>query len=269
MRRRAAPPSTTWPRRSATSRTPTTTIGDVNVGGTLNVLAAARAHGCERLVHCSTGGVHGHIDRPPADETYRFKPGDVYQRTKLEAELAATAAAKEGLPVSIVRPGAIYGEGDMRFLRLFRAIQQQPIRDGGLGPHAPAHGLRRRHGARPHARGLASGRARRDVSHRRCRSADAERDRGVRRRRDGSAAAEPARARLAGLCSGAALRSGLRAARYRAASASAPRRLLHAPSRVRHHESAPADLVRAARPARRRRYAAPRRGTQRPACWRR
>ena len=96
----------------------------VNVGGTLNVLAAARAHGCERLVHCSTGGVHGHIDQPPADETYRFKPGDVYQKTKLEAELAVGAAADKGVPVSIVRPGAIYGEGDTRFLRLFRAIQR-------------------------------------------------------------------------------------------------------------------------------------------------
>ena len=105
----------------------------VNVGGTLNVLAAARAHGCERVVHCSTGGVHGHIEDPPADETYRFRPGDVYQRTKLEAELAVAAASEQGLPVSIVRPGAIYGEGDMRFLRLFRAIQQNRFAMVGSG----------------------------------------------------------------------------------------------------------------------------------------
>jgi dihydroflavonol-4-reductase len=106
---------------------------DVNVGGTLNVLAAARANGCERLVHCSTGGVHGHIEDPPAAETYRFQPGDVYQRTKLEAELAVAAAAKTGLSVTIVRPGAIYGEGDMRFLRLFRAIQQHRFAMIGSG----------------------------------------------------------------------------------------------------------------------------------------
>jgi nucleoside-diphosphate-sugar epimerase len=106
---------------------------DVNVGGTLNVLAAARAHGCERVVHCSTGGVHGHIEDPPAAETYRFQPGDVYQRTKLEAELAVAAAANDGLSITIVRPGAIYGEGDMRFLRLFRAIQQQRFAMVGSG----------------------------------------------------------------------------------------------------------------------------------------
>jgi dihydroflavonol-4-reductase len=105
----------------------------VNVGGTLNVLAAARAHGCERVVHCSTGGVHGHIECPPADETYRFKPGDIYQRTKLEAELAVAAAAREGLPVVIVRPGAIYGEGDLRFLRLFQAIQRNRFAMVGSG----------------------------------------------------------------------------------------------------------------------------------------
>ncbi len=106
---------------------------DVNVGGTLNILAAARAHGCERVIHCSTGGVHGHIEEPPAAETYRFGPGDVYQRTKLEAELAVASAAKSGLGTAIVRPGAIYGEGDVRFLPLFRAIQRRRFAMIGSG----------------------------------------------------------------------------------------------------------------------------------------
>jgi nucleoside-diphosphate-sugar epimerase len=95
---------------------------DVNVGGTQNVLEAARRLDCERVIHCSTGGVHGHIARPPASETYPFGPGDIYQRTKLEGELAASAAAQRGQPVTIVRPGPIYGEGDLRFLKLYRAI---------------------------------------------------------------------------------------------------------------------------------------------------
>ena len=106
---------------------------DVNVGGTLNVLAAARQHGCERVIHCSTGGVHGHIEEPPANETYRFRPGDVYQRTKLEAELAVAAAGNDGLPIAIVRPGGIYGEGDLRFLPLFRAIQHRRFAMVGSG----------------------------------------------------------------------------------------------------------------------------------------
>jgi dihydroflavonol-4-reductase len=97
---------------------------EVNVGGPRNVLEAARRLGLERVLHCSTVGVHGHIAEPPATETCRFAPGDIYQRTKLEGELAAQAAARRGQPVVIVRPGPIYGEGDLRFLKLYRAIER-------------------------------------------------------------------------------------------------------------------------------------------------
>jgi dihydroflavonol-4-reductase len=95
----------------------------VNYGGTVNVLEAGRYHGCERVIHCSTGGVHGHVEHPPADENYRFSPDDIYQQTKLEAELEAVAAIGRGQPVTVFRPGAIYGAGDLRFLKLFRAIR--------------------------------------------------------------------------------------------------------------------------------------------------
>ena len=61
----------------------------INVDGTRNVLEAARAAGVRRVVHCSTGGVHGHIEHPPANEDAPFNPGDVYQETKLEAERLA------------------------------------------------------------------------------------------------------------------------------------------------------------------------------------
>ena len=95
---------------------------EVNVGGTKTVLEAARRLDCERVLHCSTVGVHGHIADPPATETYRFGPGDIYQRTKLRGELAAAAAARSGQRVVIFRPSPIYGEGDLRFLKLYRAI---------------------------------------------------------------------------------------------------------------------------------------------------
>jgi len=98
---------------------------DVNVGGTSHVLEAARRAGCERVVHCSTGGVHGHIEEPPADENYRVKPDDVYQRSKLEAERVVNEAIRRGQGAVIFRPGAIYGEGDLRFLKLFRSIQKR------------------------------------------------------------------------------------------------------------------------------------------------
>ena len=95
----------------------------VNVDGTRHVLEAALAGGVKRVVHCSTGGVHGHIEHPPADETAPFSPGDVYQRTKLDAErLAADFGRATQLEVVIVRPIGIYGPGDLRFLKMFRGI---------------------------------------------------------------------------------------------------------------------------------------------------
>lgn len=106
----------------------------INVGGTRHVLEGALAAGARRVVHCSTGGVHGHIERPPADEDAPFAPGDVYQVTKLEAErLAREFGERHGLEVAIVRPIGIYGPGDTRFLKMFRGIARGtfPILGGG------------------------------------------------------------------------------------------------------------------------------------------
>jgi dihydroflavonol-4-reductase len=74
----------------------------------------------KRFVHVSTVGVHGHIEQPPADETYRFAPGDIYQRTKAEAELwLREFAVRQRLPYTVIRPAAIYGPGDRRLLKIF------------------------------------------------------------------------------------------------------------------------------------------------------
>ena len=81
---------------------------------------AARA-GVRRVVHCSTVGVHGDVEHPPADEDAPLRPGDVYQRTKVEGEeLARAAAARFGVEVTIARPSGIYGPRDRRLLKLFR-----------------------------------------------------------------------------------------------------------------------------------------------------
>jgi dihydroflavonol-4-reductase len=89
------------------------------------VLAAARA-GARRVVHCSTVGVHGDVERPPANEDAPLRPGDVYQDTKLEGERAARAAAEAGgIELVIARPSGIYGPGDRRLLKLFRGVARR------------------------------------------------------------------------------------------------------------------------------------------------
>jgi len=96
---------------------------DVNVNGTKNILEASLQANIERFVHCSTCGVLGHIANPPADETFPYNPGDIYQRTKCEAEkLALEYFRKTGLAGVVVRPTGIYGPGDLRFLKLFKSI---------------------------------------------------------------------------------------------------------------------------------------------------
>jgi dihydroflavonol-4-reductase len=95
----------------------------INIEGTKHLLEAAKAAAVKRVVHCSTGGVHGHIANPPANEDAPFNPGDVYQDTKLEAEqLARRFGDANGLDVVVARPIGIYGPGDTRFLKMFRGL---------------------------------------------------------------------------------------------------------------------------------------------------
>ncbi|SDP21597.1 NAD-dependent epimerase/dehydratase family protein [Desulforhopalus singaporensis] len=94
---------------------------DIHVKGVKHLLEAALEYNVARVVHCSTVGVHGDVKNPPATEESPFAPADIYQRTKLEGELwAREFAAKNGIALSVVRPTAIYGPGDLRLLKLFK-----------------------------------------------------------------------------------------------------------------------------------------------------
>jgi nucleoside-diphosphate-sugar epimerase len=78
------------------------------------------------VVHCSTVGVHGDVEHPPANEEAPLKPGDIYQVTKLEGEqLARAAGQRANIEVTIVRPSGIYGPGDRRLLKLFRGVARR------------------------------------------------------------------------------------------------------------------------------------------------
>ena len=92
---------------------------DVNVGGTLNVIDAVLAAGCERLVYTSTVAVLGlsktrHGD--PADETSYADIAHLYghyKRTKFAAEHEVLRAAAQGLNVTIAMPTFPLGPGDV------------------------------------------------------------------------------------------------------------------------------------------------------------
>jgi len=102
---------------------PRETYRAVNAMAAGAIVEAAAASGARRVVHCSTVGVHGDVEHPPANEDAPLKPGDVYQETKLEGErLAREAGQRTGIQVTIVRPSGIYGPGDRRLLKLFRGV---------------------------------------------------------------------------------------------------------------------------------------------------
>ena len=97
-----------------------------NALGPARLVEAAAAAGVRRVVHCSTVGVHGDIEHPPADEDAPLRPGDVYQKTKLEGErLAREAADRAGIELAVARPTGIYGPGDRRLLKLFRGVARR------------------------------------------------------------------------------------------------------------------------------------------------
>lgn len=96
---------------------------DVNVQGTENVLEAAYREGVKKFIYCSTCGVHGNVENPPAGEDAPINAADYYQQTKYEAEPIVQKYFRKGLKTVILRPAAIYGPGDPeRFFMIFKRV---------------------------------------------------------------------------------------------------------------------------------------------------
>jgi nucleoside-diphosphate-sugar epimerase len=106
-----------------------------HVEGTRILLNACKGQKqLQRIVHCSTTGVHGVTGKTPATENALFAPTNPYEATKLQGELLALKAYQEdSLPVSVVRPGLVYGPGDLHLLGFFSSIKKGLFRviDGG------------------------------------------------------------------------------------------------------------------------------------------
>ena len=93
-------------------------IYESNVGGTQNLLDAARHAGVEKFVYTSTvatvavpreGGLPNEATKSSVDEMIGH-----YKRSKFEAEQCAVRAAESGLSVVIVNPTTPVGPGDWK-----------------------------------------------------------------------------------------------------------------------------------------------------------
>jgi NAD dependent epimerase/dehydratase len=90
-------------------RAPTSYVR-TNIGGTLNVLQAAREIGIERLVHTSTSEVYGTARYVPIDEAHPLQGQSPYSASKIGADKMAEAFSLSfNLPVVTVRPFNTFG----------------------------------------------------------------------------------------------------------------------------------------------------------------
>lgn len=114
----------------------------VNVDGTLCLLEAALRAGVRRFVHCSSVGVIGDVENPPADEVSDCHPTNIYEKTKLEGERAALDFSRRtGLPVVVMRPAWVYGPRCPRTAKLIRTISKGrfPIFGSGKNMRHPVY----------------------------------------------------------------------------------------------------------------------------------
>jgi len=92
-------------------------IYDSNVGGTKNILGAAKRAGVKQFIYTSTVATIA-VDRPaPPNEKTDAKLDEMighYKRSKWMAEREAVNAAKEGLPVIIAMPTTPVGPWDWK-----------------------------------------------------------------------------------------------------------------------------------------------------------
>ena len=96
----------------------------LHVDGTNHVLAEIeKLDDPPRVLYISSLDVLGPSADLSLDETAEFNPTSAYARSKASAESLVQIYAQNRFPVTIVRPGFVYGPRDAHHLRLFHAVQ--------------------------------------------------------------------------------------------------------------------------------------------------
>lgn len=103
----------------------------VNVGGTRNLLEAAKRQGVRRVVFLSSTEIYGRPRVLPCPEDAESHPLGEYGRNKVEAEALCHDFSENGLDVAVLRPPTIVGPGipDRMLLKMMELL-----RTGGTYP---------------------------------------------------------------------------------------------------------------------------------------
>lgn len=106
----------------------------VHYESTKHVLEECIKFKIKHFLLVSTTGVYGATGRAPRGEDGPYQPGDMYEKTKLEAERYAREQCPiDNVALTIVRPALVYGPGDLHLLPLYRAIRGRYFRLIGDG----------------------------------------------------------------------------------------------------------------------------------------
>jgi nucleoside-diphosphate-sugar epimerase len=82
----------------------------VNVEGSTNLFSAVLKEEISHLVNWSTAMIYGTLKYIPADEHHPIRPEESYSESKwLQEQMALSFVEENGLPISSIRPTAIYG----------------------------------------------------------------------------------------------------------------------------------------------------------------
>ena len=109
------------------------TYYDINVGGTINLLEAAKANHVNRVVITATAGTFGpQIDDSLITEEIKqvLPPFTEYERTKLIANEKAQEYIKKGMDIVMVSPTRIFGPGALSASNAVTKLLEQFIYKG-------------------------------------------------------------------------------------------------------------------------------------------
>jgi nucleoside-diphosphate-sugar epimerase len=98
---------------------------------TVNTCEAAANSGVRRFIHYSTADVYGTPKYTPIDEGHPYGPVGLYGVTKTLGEQAVWRCHRDrGLPISIVRPSAVYGPDNATVMGI---LLEMPVLIRGMG----------------------------------------------------------------------------------------------------------------------------------------
>jgi 2-alkyl-3-oxoalkanoate reductase len=105
-----------------------------NVAGTDNICRYALGQRVKRVIYLSSVATVSGNEQVPLTEDLPYSSTNLYGLSKLEAESLVLEYRRHGLPVVIMRPAMVYGEGEPHALdRIMRLLKCRllPVVDGG------------------------------------------------------------------------------------------------------------------------------------------